>query len=349
MAAPATSASAKPAPHAHVGTPRRSCRTGTAAARCGVEYLSGCRLDLRAGVADVAHPALRIFFKAAMQYANERVGKRGRQTIPVRLLRDHGRDDVGRGLAVESAAPCQQFVEHDTERPDVGAPVDGETARLFRCHVRSRAEHDAGAGDTAGECGGVHQLCLAVWGSLERLGEPEVEHLHRAIRGQEDVGRLQVAVDNALFVSDVERLRDLPSDRQRIGNRDPAPARRGDQVGERLPVDELHHQRAGGARFLETMDVRDIRMIERRKDLRFALEPRETIAITGEQVGQDLDRDVAVQPRVACPEYLAHPSPADRGRDGVRTDPIAGSERHGARIIGPDLNPNWKSKPAVTW
>jgi hypothetical protein len=36
-----------------------------------------------------------------------------------------------------------------------------------------------------------------------------------------------------------------------------------------------------GTRILEAVDVRDVGMIERREDLRFALEPREAIGITG--------------------------------------------------------------------
>ena len=45
-----------------------------------------------------------------------------------------------------------------------------------------------------------------------------------------------------------------------------------------LAVDELHHQRAHVAGVLEAVDLRDVRMVERRKRLRFALEPRQAFA-----------------------------------------------------------------------
>ena len=56
----------------------------------------------------------------------------------------------------------------------------------------------------------------------------------------------------------------------------------------------------------ETVDVRDVRMIQRGQHLRFALESREPVGISRERLGQDLDRDVAIQPRVARAIDLAH-------------------------------------------
>jgi flagellar biosynthesis regulator FlbT len=38
-------------------------------------------------------------------------------------------------------------------------------------------------------------------------------------------------------------------------------------------------------------------MVQRRKDLRFSLKPREAIRISGEGLRQDLQRDVALQNR----------------------------------------------------
>ena len=50
----------------------------------------------------------------------------------------------------------------------------------------------------------------SVW--LE-LGQAEVEDLYRAVGRDLDIGRLQVAVDDAFFVRRVERVRDLARDR----------------------------------------------------------------------------------------------------------------------------------------
>ena len=59
-------------------------------------------------------------------------------------------------------------------------------------------------------------------------------------------------------------------------------------------------------------------MIQRGERLRFALEAREPVGIACEGVGQDLDRDIAIQLRIARAIHLAHAARADLGGD-VRT------------------------------
>ena len=53
---------------------------------------------------------------------------------------------------------------------------------------------------------------------------------------------------------------------------------------------------------------------------RFALESRERRGIPGQPGGQDLDRDVAVEPRIARAIDLAHSSGAERRNDLVVTE-----------------------------
>ena len=69
-------------------------------------------------------------------------------------------------------------------------------------------------------------------------------------------------------------------------------------------------------------------MIERSQDLRFALEAREPLGIEGEAVGQDLERDVALERRVAGAIHLAHAACAKRGQNLVWAESIAGGEGH---------------------
>ena len=56
-------------------------------------------------------------------------------------------------------------------------------------------------------------------------------------------------------------------------------------------LDELHHEGAHAARFFQTMNLRDVGMIEGGQHFRFTLEPREAFGIAGEQVRQNLQRD----------------------------------------------------------
>src|SRR4029453_11758856 len=104
------------------------------------------------------------------------------------------------------------------------------------------------------------------------LGQPEVQYLRRAVRANLDVRGLQVAMDDSLLVRRLERLGDLLGPRQRLvdGNR---PLR--DPIGERRAFDELHDQCVQAASILEAMDLRDVRMIEGRKELGFPTTPCE--------------------------------------------------------------------------
>jgi len=54
---------------------------------------------------------------------------------------------------------------------------------------------------------------------LERLGQPEVQHLHRAVGSHLHVGRLQIAVDDALLVRRLERIGNLLRDREGLVDR----------------------------------------------------------------------------------------------------------------------------------
>ena len=55
------------------------------------------------------------------------------------------------------------------------------------------------------------------------------------------------------------------------------------------------------------------------------------VGVVGEAVGEDLDRDVAVEPRVARPVDLAHSAGAERRQDLVGAEAGSGSERHMGR------------------
>ena len=99
-----------------------------------------------------------------------------------------------------------------------------------------------------------------------------------------------------------------------------------DEVRERRPIDQLQDERLLAVRFLEPVDRRDVRMIQRREHLRFALEARQAIGIEREQFGQDLQRNVTIQLRVARAVHLAHGAGAEQRDDLVRPDAMPALE-----------------------
>ena len=114
-----------------------------------------------------------------------------------------------------------------------------------------------------------------------------------------------------------ESLRDLPRDRQRLvhGHR---PVR--EAIGQRWTLDQLQHERLHAVRFFKAVNCGDVRVIERRQNLRLAFEPREPVEIVGEEFGEDLQRDVAIELRVTRAIHLAHPTGTKGGKDFVRAE-----------------------------
>ena len=66
-------------------------------------------------------------------------------------------------------------------------------------------------------------------------------------------------MNDPLLVRRLERLGNLPGDRQRIVDRDRATR---DTLRQVLALDKLHHERANAATLLEPIDLRDVRMVQ---------------------------------------------------------------------------------------
>ena len=76
------------------------------------------------------------------------------------------------------------------------------------------------------------------------------------------------------------------------------------------------------------MDLCDVRVVQRRKQLGFAMEPRHTIDVVDTGRPHHFDCDVTVEPAVSSAIHLAHAARAEDGHDLVGTDASAFSERH---------------------
>jgi hypothetical protein len=149
------------------------------------------------------------------------------------------------------------------------------------------------------------------WRGGGQLRKPEVEQLDALLRHQ-DVGRLQVAMDDPLLVRGVERVADLDARLDGLIE--------GHRPGDGLAVDELHHEVAAAVVLADVVQRADVRVVERRDRLRLALEP------LGERAFHGLHRDVAVETRVFGAIDVAHSPGASRLDNFVRTETFAGSK-----------------------
>ena len=121
-------------------------------------------------------------------------------------------------------------------------------------------------------------------------------------------------MDDPLLVRRFERVGDLSRDRQRFVERNRAASNPHRQI---VAFDELHDEGVHAAAIFESVDRRDVRMIERGEDLRFALKAREAIGDRPQRLraGSSWRRHDSALCR--CPIHLAHPAFADLGDDFV--------------------------------
>jgi hypothetical protein len=174
-----------------------------------------------------------------------------------------------------------------------------------------------------------------------RLGDAEVDDPRRRLPvrlGHEDVGRLEVAVDDAAQVRVLHAVADLRKERE------PRPQLESVFLAiavDRRPVDVLHREvwppvvgRAG------IEDARDVRVREHRQRLALELEARDDVARTEPEL-DDLDRDLAPDRLAllgeedlahgALAESLQHLVGADLARHSRAARAIRGSPRARAR------------------
>jgi hypothetical protein len=131
------------------------------------------------------------------------------------------------------------------------------------------------------------------------------------------------SMDDAFVMRRFERIRDL------LGIVD----RRVDakRTSQGLAFDQFHDQDA----FLDTIDVGNVRMIERGQNPRFALESGTALGILRNRRRQHFDRNFALELRVLGSIHLAHAARADFGFYAVPTELLSGSKL-GAPRIGQD-------------
>ena len=96
----------------------------------------------------------------------------------------------------------------------------------------------------------------------------------------------------------------------------------------------------------DIVECADVRMIEGADRLGFAFEPLATIGVGGGFVGQNLDRDGAIEPAVGRSIDFAHAARAKRRNDFIGTETRAG-RRGSCELAFSDSHPRNRTVESV--
>ena len=209
----------------------------------------------------------------------------------------HG--DLDRCVARERDVAGEHLVQHDAERVEIGARIDGGAAGLLGREVLRRA-------DDRSRLGHLRRT---------RARDPEVGHLEAAVGADDDVVRLDVAVHDPVAVRERECAQDLARvlDRDRDRGRPVAD----EQLLQRAPFEVLHRDVVRPLRVAAVEDRDDVRMVEARGALRLAAEALDELLVGGMPLVQQLQRHVPAQFLVLGEVHVGHPARAELALDHI--------------------------------
>ena len=227
----------------------------------------------------------------------------------------HQRGDGGVGA--ERHGPRHGLDEHERQRVDVAGPVDRLAAGLLRRGVAGGAQHGAGRFGPA---------CLGDGAGQAEVGDPQP-----GVVAEQEVGRLDVAVHEALPVGVVEGPYRLQPQDQRLrrGQSVPGVEHRaqaaaaqelGDEIGRVLVAAPVEHRQ-------------DVRVAQRGGGAGLRSKAAQEQPVVGEGRMQHLDRDPAPQANVVCQVDMRRRPGSDRREKSVaptqHTTDLLGHAGHG--------------------
>jgi hypothetical protein len=218
-----------------------------------------------------------------------------------------------RRSAGERLLAGQKFVEHHAGRKNVRTAIDRLSHELLGRHVRGRAEHGTG---------------LRILRRLDAR-DAEVGDFDLAIGPDDDIRRLDVAVNDAKIVGIIECAEQFAHDARDLFHRKTLVLRK--MVLQFASDHELHRDKRGIAVLAEIINGDDVRMIEPPRGFGLALKARDHFgrAIAFELVAADrFQRDRALDARVESFVNDPHRAAAELAQDFVFTQ-LPGGFAHG--------------------
>jgi hypothetical protein len=214
----------------------------------------------------------------------------------------------------------QALIEQTRKGIHVGATVDLLVANLLGGDVVDRSDH-------------LLRICHRTAVGCART-EPEIGEITVLLAGDEDIRRLHVSMNETPFMCSVERGSDLFDDRERaLGLKRSVTAQKRAKVG---AGDVAHRDVEELPEFARLVDRDDVRMVERRSELRLAEEPLAKGIVFTQLRREELQRNLSLQAKIVCAVDDAHPAAPEDALEvvlaEVRSDAVLRQDRHAARV-----------------
>ena len=237
------------------------------------------------------------------------------------------------GFAGERDVAGHQFIEDQAVGIEVGAIVGGLAFHLLRRHVTRRAEEGAGTrhADRA---------------FFEGFREAKIADENLVVFVNQEVLRLQVAMDDAFGMRGCERLRDLPREIQNAVHRHLGIVV--DDVLQILALDEGHGDEAQAADIAHVVNAQDIFVGDLAGENQFLFEALQRVGLADGPFTHHLDGDGAVQFLVVRFVNAAHAALAEQRVNAIaRTEIAPGSDDGGVHHLNGFGLPQGHGSPAA--
>ena len=242
-----------------------------------------CFLEHDPRVGDVVQALPGILLQAARHESADAARDGGGQRVVVGLELQHRGQRVRDRLARERRAAGQHLVAARRRRPRCRragrrpgrAPAPGSCRPRCRGSCRRPCRAEVIVGDSDGRTSPDRGV------GLERLGQAEVEHLDRAVGGELDVGRLEVAVDHAAARARPRAPR--RSARRSRSASSTGAARVPDAPARSSPATSSIARKRTPSGLVQAVDRGDVRVVQRGQQLGLALEAGQPLGVGGER------------------------------------------------------------------
>ena len=224
---------------------------------------------------------------------------------------ENGIEDQAGGVAAEGERSGGHFVENCAEGEQIGAGVEFFAANLFGRHVRHGAERRTGTGEMFGidpEGGESSGGGFGLDARVRNLGEAEVEDFGVAAFGDEEVGGLDVAVNDAFGMGGIEGVGNFDGEIEEAVQLHGAA---GDEMLESLALETFHGDEGLAIFLADIMDGADVGMVESGGGFGFAAKAAEGLGIFSEVVGEKFQSYEAVEAGVLSLVDDSHASAAE--------------------------------------